>query len=67
MSEVVIKYKNRKLYSTTLSRYVTADYVLKRSQERKDVKVLEHKTNVDLTQRVILRAELEDKLKNLGK
>ena len=47
---VIKKYGNRRLYDTGLSRYVTLEELEGRIKKGDDVRVLDAKTNDDLTQ-----------------
>ena len=45
----LIKYKNRKLYSTELSRYVTLKDIMQEVFQGTEVTVRAHETNEDVT------------------
>lgn len=48
--EVIVKYANRKLYSKTLSKYVTLDYILDLARDKNQVfSVKKYTKNVDVS------------------
>lgn len=55
---IIKKYNNRKLYDTTDSQYVTLIEIFKLSLEN-ELKVIDNRTKVDLTQAVMLKALYE--------
>lgn len=54
--ETIKKFKNRKLYSTTTKGYVTLNYLLEKLRNSEDFQVLEHGTNVDITDKTLRQA-----------
>jgi polyhydroxyalkanoate synthesis repressor PhaR len=60
-SEIVIKkYPNRRLYDTSTSAYITLDDVKRLVVDKKTVKVLDAKTNEDLTRQTLMQIMLEE-------
>ncbi|ORU89538.1 MAG: polyhydroxyalkanoate synthesis repressor PhaR [Cycloclasticus sp. symbiont of Poecilosclerida sp. M] len=58
-ARIIKKYPNRRLYDTTISKYVTLNDVKELIVERIDVKVVDAKTKDDLTRSVLLQIILE--------
>lgn len=58
---VVKKYPNRRLYDTTLSRYITLEDLAQRIKAGADVRVLDAHTNADLTQTTLTQIILESR------
>jgi polyhydroxyalkanoate synthesis repressor PhaR len=58
---VIKKYGNRRLYDTDLSRYVTLEELEDRIRRGDDVRVLDAKTNEDLTQQTLAQIILESR------
>jgi polyhydroxyalkanoate synthesis repressor PhaR len=58
---VVKKYGNRRLYDTDLSRYVTLEELEDRIRRGDEVRVLDAKTNEDLTQQTLAQIILESR------
>lgn len=58
---VIKKYGNRRLYDTGLSRYVTLEELETRIKKGDDVRVLDAKTNEDLTQEALAQIILESR------
>ncbi|AKU95181.1 hypothetical protein AKJ09_01845 [Labilithrix luteola] len=58
---VVKKYPNRRLYDTTLSRYITLEDLAERIKGGADVRVLDAHTNADLTQTTLTQIILESR------
>lgn len=56
---VIKKYKNRKLYDTDSSRYVTLSDIYALFQEGKAVKVVNNVTDEDVTVNILLQALAE--------
>lgn len=56
---IVKKYSNRRLYDTEQSRYITLEELAQRIRDGADVRVLDAKTNVDLTQATLVQIILE--------
>lgn len=55
--ETVKKYtKNRKMYSTTLSRYVTVNYLLDLVRTNQKFQVIDSETKKDVTKKVLKTA-----------
>jgi len=61
MSEkrIIKKYPNRRLYDTTISKYVTLADVKQLIIDRERVKIIDAKTKEDLTRSVLLQVILE--------
>lgn len=57
----VKKYSNRRLYDTTDSRYITLDELAEKIRAGKDVRVVDAKTNEDLTQTTLAQIILESR------
>jgi len=55
----VKKYPNRRLYDTEGSRYITIEELAERVREGRDVRVLDAKTDEDLTQPTLVQLLLE--------
>jgi polyhydroxyalkanoate synthesis repressor PhaR len=58
---VVKKYTNRRLYDTAESRYITLDELAETIRQGKDVRVVDAKTNDDLTQQTLTQLILESR------
>jgi polyhydroxyalkanoate synthesis repressor PhaR len=58
---VIKKYGNRRLYDTGLSRYVTLEELETRIKKGDDVRVLDAKSNEDLTQEALAQIILESR------
>lgn len=56
---VVKKYPNRRLYDTEESRYITADELTVRIRQGRDVRVVDARTEEDLTQHTLVQILLE--------
>lgn len=54
--ETIKKFKNRKLYSKEKSKYVTLTYLLEKLKNKEDFKVLEHGTELDITNKTLKQA-----------
>lgn len=54
----IIKYNNRKLYSTSLSRYVVLPELVKLVRDNVEFKVEEHKSKKDVTNETLKQALL---------
>ena len=59
MSTVVKKYSNRRLYDTDESRYITLEELTEKIRAGADVRVVDAKTNEDLTQATLTQIILE--------
>ena len=59
-ARVIKKYPNRRLYDTTTSRYITLDDVKRLVLEHVDFRVVDAKTNDDLTRSILLQIILEE-------
>lgn len=57
--EIITKYKNRKLYSKELSKYVNLNYLLDLVNTNISFLVLEHNTNKDVTNNTLSEAILK--------
>lgn len=64
--ETIKKFKNRKLYSKTTRGYVTLNYLVEKLRNKETFQVIEHGTNVDITNKTLKQAlvnvELNDEL-----
>ena len=58
---VVKKYSNRRLYDTGESRYITLDELAAKIRTGQDVRVIDAKTNADLTQATLAQIILESR------
>lgn len=56
---IVKKYSNRRLYDTEQSKYITLEELALRIRDGADVRVLDAKTNADLTQATLVQIILE--------
>jgi polyhydroxyalkanoate synthesis regulator protein len=56
MKETLIRYTNRKTYSTTQKKYVNLKYLMQKLQADEDFVVTEHKTGIDVTTKVMRQA-----------
>lgn len=59
MALVIKKYSNRRLYDTEESRYITLEELTERVRAGSDVRVVDAKTNEDLTQATLTQIILE--------
>lgn len=57
--EIITKYKNRKLYSKELSKYVNLNYLLDLVNTDNNFIVLEHNTKKDVTNSTLSEAILK--------
>lgn len=57
--EIITKYKNRKLYSKELSKYVNLNYLLDLVNTNSNFIVLEHNTKRDVTNNTLSEAILK--------
>jgi polyhydroxyalkanoate synthesis repressor PhaR len=62
---IVKKYSNRRLYDTEQSRYITLEELAERIRDGADVRVLDAKTNADLTQATLVQIILEGEASRL--
>ncbi len=58
---IVKKYSNRRLYDTDESRYITLEELADRVRSGTDVRVVDAKTNTDLTQQTLTQIILESR------
>lgn len=56
MKETLIRYSNRKTYSTTQKKYVNLAYLMQKLKSDEDFVVTEHKSGTDVTSKVIRQA-----------
>lgn len=54
--ETIKKFKNRKLYSKDKSQYVTLNYLVEKLRNKEDFKVVEHGTEIDITNKTLKQA-----------
>lgn len=59
MVKIIKRYKNRKLYDTDESHYITLTELFEYVRAGTDVQVVEQETNVDITASILLNALLE--------
>lgn len=57
---VIKKYSNRRLYNTSTSKYVTIAQVSEMIKEMNEIKVVDAKTNDDVTSYILTQIVLED-------
>lgn len=62
---IVKKYSNRRLYDTQQSKYITLEELAERIRDGADVRVLDAKTNADLTQATLVQIILEGEASRL--
>jgi polyhydroxyalkanoate synthesis regulator protein len=54
--ETIKKFKNRKLYSKTTKSYVTLTYLVDKLRNKESFQVVEHGTNLDITNKTLRQA-----------
>lgn len=54
--ETIKKFKNRKLYSKTKKSYVTLNYLVDKLRNKESFQVVEHGTNLDITNKTLKQA-----------
>lgn len=54
--ETIVKYKNRKMYSKKLSKYVNLDYIIDLVKSDNNIEILEYNTNKNITNLVLSEA-----------
>ena len=54
--ETIKKFKNRKLYSKTTKGYVTLNYLVDKLRNKESFQVVEHGTNLDITNKTLKQA-----------
>lgn len=54
--ETIVKYKNRKMYSKKLSKYVNLDYIIDLVRSNNNLEVLDYSTNKNITNLVLSEA-----------
>jgi polyhydroxyalkanoate synthesis repressor PhaR len=57
---IIKKYANRRLYNTQSSKYITLDYLAELTRKEIDFKVLDAKTNEDITHSVLTQIIMEE-------
>ena len=57
--EIIKRYNNRKLYSTTLSKYVTINYVLDLVRTKQKFKVIDNSNGKDITSKTVKTSLME--------
>ena len=57
---VIKKYANRRLYNTESSSYITLDHLAKLTREGRDFKVLDAKTDEDITHSVLTQIIMDE-------
>lgn len=60
--EIIIRYKNRKYYSTLKKRYTSLEEMVERLKEDELFKIIEHKTEIDITSKVLKQALINTKM-----
>ncbi|MBE2197908.1 MAG: pesticidal protein Cry15Aa [Anaerolinea sp.] len=63
---IIKRYPNRKLYDTSVKRYITLDGISDLIREGKEVQVLDHNTGEDLTAITLTQIIFEQEKKNAG-
>jgi polyhydroxyalkanoate synthesis regulator protein len=56
MKEKLIRYSNRKTYSTTQKKYVKLTELLQKLKSNEEFEIVEHGTGVDITDKVMCQA-----------
>lgn len=65
MAKVIIKkYPNRRLYNTQISSYISTNDLLELIKKNVDFKVIECKTNEDITKSILIQLILEQETKS---
>lgn len=54
--ETIVKYKNRKMYSKKLSKYVNLDYIIDLVKNNNNLEILDYNTNKNITNLVLSEA-----------
>ena len=54
--EIIKKYRNRKLYSTSTNNYVTLHYVLDEYRRGQPLKIIDNVTKTDITEKTVREA-----------
>jgi polyhydroxyalkanoate synthesis regulator protein len=54
--ETIVKYKNRKMYSKKLSKYVNLDYIIDLVRSNSNLEILDYSTNKNITNLVLSEA-----------
>lgn len=54
--ELIVKYGNRKLYSTVEKKYLSLLDILERYEEGRNIQIQNHKSKENITTRTILQA-----------
>jgi polyhydroxyalkanoate synthesis repressor PhaR len=57
---IIKKYANRRLYNTQSSKYITLDFLAELTRKEVDFKVLDAKTNEDITHNVLTQIIMEE-------
>ena len=57
---IIKKYANRRLYNTQSSKYITLDYLAELTRKDVDFKVLDAKTNEDITHNVLTQIIMDE-------
>ena len=57
---IIKKYANRRLYNTETSSYITLDHLAAMTREGRDFKVVDAKTDVDITHNVLTQIIMEE-------
>ena len=58
---IIKKYANRRLYNTETSSYITLDHLATMTREGRDFKVVDAKTDEDITHNVLTRSSWKRK------
>lgn len=54
--ETIVKYKNRKMYSKKLSKYVNLDYIIDLVKNDNNLEILDYSTSKNITNLVLSEA-----------
>jgi len=52
----IVRYKNRKMYSTSMKKYLVLPEILREVRSGLEVRVIDHKSKADITTQTLLRA-----------
>lgn len=54
--ETIVKYKNRKMYSKKISKYVNLDYIIDLVKSDNNLEILDYNTNKNITNLILSEA-----------
>lgn len=63
---IIKKYANRRLYNTQSSKYITLDYLAELTRKDVEFKVVDAKTNEDITHSVLTQIIMEEETGGQG-